>query len=267
MKLSLVSAALAALSLSALVGCSDDPSAPQAPAPTPAATEAPPPPARARALVTKRPMATSPENLLVDPHFQSLWTPLDETGFGIYEAFVQDGTRDVEFRPVTPAGPGEAVLTVSPGGGGATLTMTVVGGKGPISARVWVAYEKTAPEIELVSLYEQRAIILQPEEASRTTVDGKSYVRFSGASATDMPGALYFVATVRGAPARFVAPEVTADGLGQGAKSAIGTAPALRAPSERARAAAERFERLRAAHVTMSAPPAPRLLRGRLAPR
>ncbi|MBX3187288.1 MAG: hypothetical protein KF819_09740 [Labilithrix sp.] len=251
MKLSLARSCLL-LSTVALLACGDDPPAPEPPpVASPPAAVSPPPPART--LVAKAPAPTAADNLVTDPQFQSLWTPLDETGFGIYEAFVQDGEHGVEIRAATPAGPGAAVLTVDPAGV-ASLTMMVVGGKGALSARVWVSVAEGSklPELELISMYTQESLVLEPEEGSRTTIDGRSYVRLSAVSAEDLPGRLYLVASVRAKDTRFVAPEVRSASLAK----AMSSKPALRSKaSARARSAAESFERLRAKLVTMSPPP------------
>jgi hypothetical protein len=252
-----------ALALSVLVACGDQEAV--APGAAPPPTDAPaPPPTRApgaptRTLVTKRAVSTDPHNLVVDPEMQSLWTPLDETGFGIYEAFVQDGERDVRFVSQAPTGPGGAVLTMRPAAGGeATLTMTVQGGKGPLSARVWVAPPAggRAPEVQLASLYDGRAIFLEPVQGSERTIDGVRWVELRGATTDDMPGMLYLVAVTRGAgETRVHAPEVLTDAIPKAAKTvAVARAP-LRAASARTLDAARSFSALRASHVTMSAPP------------
>lgn len=260
MKLSFLPVLSLSLSV-ALVACSSDP-APDDRGPTtaaPTATTDTPPGPPARKLVTKRIAPTTAENLLVDPEFQSLWSPLDETGFGIYESFVQDGTHAVRFEPRTPVGPGFAVLSVDPSDAGATLTMTVLGGRGPLSVRVWVAAPKgKVPSVELVSLYDDTTVILSPNESTRTKIDDVEWVELAGTSAGDMPGMLYFVATVNAAT-RFLAPSVTSAALPP--KNALPSrslaVATMGTPSSRAASAARAFERLRSRYVTMSSPPRP----------
>lgn len=259
MKLSL----LPVLTLSfALFACSSDP-APDGPAPpqagAPSASTDPAPKAPpARTLVTKRLAPAPAENLLVDPEFQSLWSPIDETGFGIYESFVQDGDYAVRFEPRTPIGPGFAVLSVNPSGGDATLTMTVLGGKGPLSVRVWVAAPKNEmPTVELVSLYEDSSVTLAANESTRSKIGDIEWVEMTGTSAGDMPGLLYLVATVNKA-ARFLAPRVTSVALpptsAMATRSIVDRPASMGVPSSRAVNAARALERMRARYVTMSDP-------------
>ncbi|MCA9586615.1 MAG: hypothetical protein KC657_14765 [Myxococcales bacterium] len=253
------------LVLTILVACGDQEASAPVVTPPPTDTPAPAPPAApgapVRTLVTKRAVSTHPHNLVVDPEMQSLWTPLDESGFGIYEAFVQDGERDVRFVAETPTGPGGAVLTMRPTAGGeATLTMTVQGGKGPLSARVWVAApaDGRAPEVQLASLYDGRAIFLDPVQGSERAIDGVRWVELRGATTEDMPGVLYLVAVSRGAgETRVHAPEVLTDAIPKIAKGAAPARTTLGRASARTLGAARRFSALRAAHVTMSAPPRP----------
>jgi hypothetical protein len=247
----------------ALFACSSDP-APDAPPNVAAPTATTDPPTAApptRKLVTKPLAATPAENLLVDPEFQSLWAPIDETGFGIYESFVQDGSYAVRFEPRTPKGAGLSVLSVDPSAAGATLSMTVIGGKGPLAVRVWVAAPKgKEPSIELASLYDDTAVTLAPDEATRTKIDDVEWVEMTGTSAGDMPGMLYFVATVN-EPARFHAPRVTSAALppknALPSHALVTARPSMHAPSSRAVNAARAAERLRSRYVTMSPPPAP----------
>jgi hypothetical protein len=253
MKLSL----LPLLSLT-LLACSSDPASDAPSAPTPAATtttETPPANAPARKLVTKRIATTPAENLLVDPEFQSLWAPLDETGFGVYESFVEDGKHGVRFEARSPAGPNAAVLSVEPNEIGATLTMTVLGGKGPLSLHVWVAAAKgDEPRIELLSLYDDTAVTLAPNESTRTKIDDAEWVELTGTSTGDMPGMLYLVATTN-KPARFLAPRVLSSALPP--KTALPSRSITTAPSVRATNAARAFQRLRSRYETKSAPPRP----------
>lgn len=248
---------LLALSI-AVAACSSDP-APDAPPttnPSPTATTDPPPPAGppARKLVTKSFAPTPAENLLVDPNFQSLWSPIDETGFGIYESFVQEADRGVRFEPRTPAGPSAPVLSVRPAFGEGTLTMTVLGGKGPLTVRVWVSVPAKGdePTIELVSLYDDSSVTLKPEEGTRTKIDDTEWVELTGASSGDMPGMLYLVATIA-KDTRFVAPRVVSAMLPP--KNAL-PSRGTNHPSARATNAARAFDALRSRYVTKSRPPA-----------
>lgn len=258
MKLSL----LPALSL-LLLACSSDPSA-DAPGPTttaPTATVDPPAGPPARKLVTKSFASTPAENLLVDPEFQSLWAPIDETGFGIYESFVQDGSYAVRFEPQTPKGPGFAVLSVDPSAAGATLTMTVLGGKGPLTVRVWTAAEKgKEPSVELVSLYDDTSVALSPDESTRTKIGDVEWVELTGTSQGDMPGMLYLVGTIDAA-VRLHAPRVTSAALppknALPSRALVEARPSMKTPSRRSLNAARALEALRSRYVTRSLPPPP----------
>jgi hypothetical protein len=256
MKLALIHA-LALASTCLALACGDDAPAEPLPEPAAPAEETTKPPART--LVEKSVLATSPENLVVDPDFQSLWTPIDQTGYGIYESFVQDGEGEVQLAPITPAGASAAVLSVTPSGQTrAYLVMTVIGGKGPLSARVWVSFADGAdpPDVEVASLQTQRGIVLEAEPSTETRVGGTRWVRMSGAITSDLPGLLYVVGSVRGTPARFLAPEVTSDALAGLGRSVVASS-AARASTPAAIEAARRFARFRDAHVTMAPPPRP----------
>lgn len=261
MKLSLLSL-LPCLSLT-LLACSSDPAPEGRPPPSvpPTATEEPPQGPPARKLVEKRLAPTPAENLLIDPEFQSLWTQLDETGYGIYESFVQDGSHAVRFEPRTPVGPGFAVLSVDPTAADGTLTMTVLGGPGPLAVRVWVAAAKGhEPSIELVSLYEDTSVPLSPIESSRTKIGDVEWVELGGTSAGDLRGTLYLVATAT-VPTRFLAPRVTSSALppknALPSRATVDRPSTMRAPSTRATNAARALERLRSRYVTMGPPPSP----------
>ena len=252
--------ALAALgALGAGCGRTEAEAATSAPAPTPTPTPTPtngsaPP----RSLIEKPTMPTSPENLVVDPELQSLWTPVDETGFGIYEAGVDQATASARFEPETPAGPGVAVVTVTPAGASPTLVATVTGGAGPLTASVWVSVpiDGSAPKVELASLYDQTSVRLKPDASSARVVGGAPWVRFTGVSADAMPGALYLVVTLEGKkPVRLATPEVLSAKL----KGARVREPEPRQPATpTAIHAARTLEALRAAHLLMAGPPRPR---------
>jgi hypothetical protein len=238
--------------------CADDP----APVSEPLVETRPPdPPPAVRVLVEKKPTSTPPQNLVVDPDFQSLWTQLDETGFGLYEAFVYDESGEVpgggaRFLAQTPAGPSASVLSVTPRKE-ATLTMTVRGGKGPLTASVWVSTKdsKTLPEVSVVSLYDSSAIVLRPDDATHRDEGGLSWVQWRGTTTEALPGQLYFTATVTSSVS-FVAPQVMSEAL---ASTRSNSAPS-RASAASLRAA-RRFETWRAKHFTMLPPrmkPAPR---------
>lgn len=265
MKLSLVTPVLA---LALITGCGQSASDP-APAPPPVSAEPAPAPTAppekpVRTFVEKRALSTTPHDLVVDPEFQSLWTPLDETGYGLYEAYVEEGERDVRFEPSTPTTAGGAVLTVRPvAGGEARLTMTVTGGAGPLTARVWVSAPPggRTPEVQLASLYDNKAIQLEPVAGSEKTLGGVTWVELRGASAEAMPGQLYLVGVTRGAgETRFHAPEVLSGAIPKVARSHVARTP-LRAPSAATVRAARAFEAMRASHVTFSPPPRPPLRR------
>lgn len=249
---------LALVVVAALAGCgktAEAEGAPPAPAPTPTTAPIPTPSAATRALVEKPTTPTSPENLVVDPELQSLWTPVDETGFGIYEAGVDQATASARFEPETPAGPGVAVITATPTGAAPTLVATVTGGAGPLTASIWVSVpiDGAAPKVELASLYDQTSVRLKPDPASARVVGGAPWVRFTGVSADAMPGALYLVVSLEGKkPVRVATPEVLSAKL----PSARLREPDPRQPATpTAIRAARTLEALRAAHLTMAAPP------------
>ncbi len=147
------------------------------PGDAPTADAAPPPPPPLRTLIKKPAMTTSTENLVTDPEFQSLWTAIDETGFGIYEAYATDADAQVQFSAVTPAGVGAAAATITPQNGQAALTMIVVGGKGPLSASVWIAASAAEPpHVQLASLFDNSMVSLTPDPASTRTIGEVKYV-------------------------------------------------------------------------------------------
>lgn len=262
MKLSLLTPFVA---LALIAGCGQSASEPSTPPPPGSPEPAPAPAAEPdkpiRTFVEKRALSTTPHDLVVDPEFQSLWTPLDETGYGLYEAYVEEGDRDVRFEASTPTRAGGAVLTVRPPASGeARLTMTVTGGAGPLTARVWVSAPPggRTPEVQLASLYDNKAIQLEPVAGSEKTLGGVAWVELRGASTEAMPGQLYLVGITRGdGPTRFHAPEVLSGAIPKAARSRVALAP-LRAPSAATARAARAFEALRASHVTFSLPPSPR---------
>lgn len=259
MKLSLLPSLLLLASLT--MACGNDPgAAPAAVTPTPsgtATTTTPPsgtPPVRT--LTTTSMLRTNPANLVVDPEFQSLWKPLDESGYGLYEAYVDAGKAGVAFTASTPVGPSKAVLSVVPTstGGPATLTMVVQGGGGPFAVRVWVGTTKgTAPTVELLALNDNLALPLVAE-TERTVLGDTTWVEYRATNATPLMGTLYLSATVpAGTEASFVAPEVLSGAIAT--TKSHGPARALVRPADNARKAAQTLESIRRAHVVMAPPP------------
>jgi hypothetical protein len=222
-------------------------------APTASAPVTPP----ARTLTTKRLMPTRPDNLVVDPQFQSLWTEIDATGFGIYEAFVTEGTSEARALAETPVGPGAVVLTLTPGSSDISMVMSVMGGKGPFEASIWVSVAEGAkkPAIEVASQYEDASIVLEADPKSQQTIGGATYVAYRGTSTEDLAGGLYLVATPKDtSPLKFVAPEVVAVDSQKSVRRA-NSAPLVR-PSASAVRSMRTFKAWRERHQTMSPPPA-----------
>lgn len=250
--------AVALLALAALA-CGRTESEPPAVTPTPSGTTPPPPPPTAtaplRTLTTKPPTPTRTDNLVVDPEMQSLWTALDETGFGIYESFVDKGRAEARFLAESPAGPGVAGVSIKPNGTSeATLVLLVTGGSGPLAASVWIAAPEGAPPpvVELSSLYEQDSVRLVADPASAKDVGGTKFVAFRASVPRDMPGQLYLTAAFRGSSAvTFVAPQVV-----PASKDEHG--PSTRARrTDAATHAARRLEDFRARHLVLAGPPRP----------
>jgi hypothetical protein len=247
----------------AFAGCGPSEIAQPTPAPPPGATApplAPPAGPPARTLVDKPTMGTSLANLVNDPDFQSLWTPLDETGFGLYEAFLEDGKSEVRFVADSPRGPGAAVLTVKPSST-ARLTMMVMGGRGPLTAEIWVADRGGSVTPEIVSLFEARELPLVPVVEDARTVDGVRFVPYRRVIDRDLPGRLYLSVSISGAGgALLTGPEVVAKTAASGHR--VRSVQPERGPGA-ATAAAMRFEALRNKLVSHAgAPPRPAAIGG-----
>jgi hypothetical protein len=240
--------------LSAACGDEEKGKSVTAPGPAPVSTQTEPPPttAPARRLVTKTAMTTSTENLVTDPDFQSLWTALDETGYGIYESYAIDARAEVRFVPQSPVGPEGAALSVTADGADASITMMVLGAKGPLAASLWVsASEGEEPEVQIAALYDSTMVSLTPDTAAAQTHGGVRWVPYRATLAQDLPGTIYFSITPTGKKAfTIVAPEVR-PAAQQDRHRARRVVPATRAVLRGIRA----LEAVRASHQTMSLPP------------
>jgi hypothetical protein len=259
MKLSLL---FPAILLAAACGSTENgPPAPPGP-PPPASTDNPPPPpppppgGPARTLVDKPIMPTSPDNLVNDPEFEGLWKPLDQTGFGIYESYVESGKAEVRFAPTTPVGPGFAVVKVTAG----SVLLNVTGGHGPFEASVWVAAQKPDDvTLELASYIDDTTVTLQPVTADARDVGGVHWVPYRARAEQDLGGAVALVVTVPTAAVDLVAPEVLAPAP-QHAPRPFALVPAQHL-SASTRAKLEAFGAWRAAHTTTRRPPRPKVPR------
>lgn len=250
----------ALLALASLACGRTETEAPAVAPPPPGTSTSPPQPAATaplRTLTSKPALSTRADNLVVDPEMQSLWTALDETGFGIYESFVDQGRAEARFLAESPAGPGVAAVAVKPlGTSEATLVLLVTGGSGPLAASVWVAAPEgaTPPVVELSSLYEQDSVRLVADPTSAKELGGTRFVSYRATVTRDMPGQLYLTAAFRGSSAiTFVAPQVV-----PAAKDERGSAIRARR-TDAATRGARRLEDFRARHLVLAAPPRPPL--------
>ena len=244
MKLSLISAAAAAVLATLTVGCGTSDAKDEG-GPKPADT--PPPPtdgAPVRQLIDGKALSTTPVNLLPDPGFSLVGR---EQGYGAFLAFYDGGSRRFELAAAldsrSPAGFGGAVAIVRPDRATDTKSQSVIlltsflGGNGPFHAEMWASKSNvkgkpvdipTDGSAVTVSVMDgspeaNDAFDLEVDPSATRTIDGRTWVLFRGDIAKPLVNGAFFVVRTgtKGGHIHLAAPEVTSDeiAVGQAVKS------------------------------------------------
>ena len=244
MKLSLITAATAAVLGCFAAGCGTSEADKGEGGPKPAETTTPASSAPARQLVDGKALSTSPVNLLADPGFSLVGR---EQGYGSFLAFYDGGQRLFELATTldsrSPAGFGGAVALVRPDNATDTKSQAVIlltsflGGRGPFHAKIWVSKSNVRGEPVDVptdgsavkaSIMEgspdsNEAFDLEVDPAATRTIGGRTWVLLRGDVPKPLESGGFFVVRTgtHGGHIHLAAPEVTSDELvvGQAVKS------------------------------------------------
>lgn len=244
MKLSLITAATAALLASFAIGCGTSEDKGEG-GPKPAeTTPAPAETASGRQLVDGKALSTSPVNLLADPGFSLVGR---QQGYGSFLAFYDGGQRQFELAATldsrSPAGFGGAVALVRPEKATDSKSQAVIlltsflGGKGPFHAKIWVSKSNVRGEpvdtptdgsAVNVSIMDgspeaNDAFDLEVDPAATRTIAGRTWILLRGDVTRPLDSGAFFVVRTgtSGGHIHLAAPEVTSDELtvGQAVKS------------------------------------------------
>lgn len=252
MKLSLVTAAAAAVLAVLTAGCGTSDADKGEGGPKPADTTSPAnDSAPVRQLVDGKALSTSPVNLLPDPGFSLVGR---EQGYGAFLAFYDGGWRQFEFATHldsrSPAGFGGAVALVRPDKAtntkseGVILLTSFLGGNGPFHAKVWASKSTVKGEpVDIptdgsavkASVMEgspeaDDAFDLEVDPTATRTVGGRTWILLRGDITNPLANGAFFVVRTgtKGGHIHLAAPEVTSDEVvvGQAVKSRTHLTPA-----------------------------------------